>query len=195
MKKPKPLSTPLSECLLFDPTSPGGAIHDLDPFGSYLTGEAGTVVFKQALRAAPVFTRCGNVDALDALLFRVFLAVAKNTKRFLVTSYEGGDSLLRHRVDGKLFSGGALKVNTSRIDEALGARGLAPEGKSLTHVNALPDNIVIAINGEPEEVGRLCYFDGSGTQSSNYGISILDPWRIAVIQLLPKPTFPLSEIL
>jgi len=122
MKKPKHLSTPLSECLLFDPTSPGGAIHDLDPFGSYLTGEAGTIV-----------------------LFRVFLAVAKNTKRFLVTSYEGGNSLLQHRVDGKLFSGGALDLN-----------GI----KSHTHVNALPDN------SEPEEVGRLCYFDGSGTQSS-----------------------------
>lgn len=166
----KPFETPLSRLFMFDPFPPCGAIHDVDPFGVFQTGEGGSVVFRQVLRAAPTYVKCRTPNELDALIVKVLLAAVKHTGRDIPVTEEYVSSFVS-RAGKHVFSGSPI------------------QNKNVEHqvVPALGENVVIIVNAEhPEDLGRLCY------QCGTYGVSLMDPWRVSSIEIVRKP-FGLRE--
>jgi hypothetical protein len=155
---------------MFDPYPPCGAIHDVDPFGVFQTGEGGSVVFRQVLRSAPKYLKCATPNELDALIVKVLLAATRHTGRDMPVTEEYVSSFTS-RAGNRVFSGSPI------------------QNKNVEHhvVPALKENVVIVVNAEnPEDLGRLCYHCGM------YGVSLVDPWRVSAIEIVRKP-FGLRE--
>lgn len=166
----RPFETPLSKMFLFDPFPPSGAIHDVDPFGVFQTGEGGSVIFRQVLRSAPAYVKCGTPNELDALIAKVLLAAVRHTGRDIPVTEEYVSSFTG-RAGKHVFSGSPI------------------QNKNVDHhvVPALKESVVLIINEEnPEDLGRLCYSCGM------YGVSLIDPWRVSAIEVVRKP-FGLRE--
>lgn len=151
----------ISKCLLWDRISESGSFYDSDPCGAYVTTRVGGVDFVQVGVAHPEYIECPTARSIDKLVAKVLLAVARDTHRYV-------------RVDQTRLKGILWRIPQQSVYVGSGLRGLV---KGSTTTNVLPPNLVVCLDGHPEELGLL------SLECGRAGVFIREPHRVGVIEV------------